>query len=134
MEATKLDYPGFPSKVPPSIRKLIDETRIKEGEEPYKWDLVGEELPNPSLKEEDILALGWEPTPDTTDYYLGKSYIKTGSQDICWYELRNDDADNIWAIQECDEEGNYVQEGENMFFILKNRKDLKDLMRLMGLK
>lgn len=87
----------------------------------------------PFLKEKDTLDLGWKHTPDTTDYApLWTSYIKC-NEDTC-YELSNEDDDNVWGIQECDEKGNYVQDGENMFFFLYDKEDLKDLMRLMGLK
>ena len=90
--------------------------------------------PVQGLKEEDIIALGWKHTPDITDYAPSwTSYIYENAKDISYYELSNEDNDNVWGIQECDKVGNYIQEGENMFFVLKNKKDLEDLMRLMGL-
>jgi len=89
---------------------------------------------SPLLKEEDILSLGWKITPDVTDYApLWISYI-IGDGDGNYYELSNEDNDNIWCIQECDEKGNYVYDGEHMFFTLYDEGDLEDLMRLMGLR
>lgn len=88
----------------------------------------------PFLKEKDILDLGWKVTPDMVDYApLWISYI-IGDGDGNYYELSNEDNDNIWCIQECDEKGNYDYDGGHMFFTLYNKKDLDDLMRLMGLR
>lgn len=85
------------------------------------------------LKEEDILSLGWERTPDVTDYPPQEPSYIIGDDGGYYYELSNEDKDNVWCIQECDEKGNYTVNGENMMFILRSREDLRDLMRLTGI-
>ena len=52
METTKLDYPGFPSKVPPRIMEIIhgDAPSVVDGKSPYEWKLVDHSKPHPMMK------------------------------------------------------------------------------------